>query len=729
MASADTVRGLQSTTVQDERRHRAPTRFLRSISIATRLALAVVVVSLVSLVAATFVGLRSGQELTREIVDERLIALANSGADDVAARLNRLDRVGESLAISPATSKAIRDFDEAFDELRQVPMSEAEDDVEDLVALYRTKYIEPIEESGGSIDVRDIVADDNPASLEIQKAYSVPPEEFIDVTQIDDAGDGSAWSEVHRRVHPTYRDIAERQELVDVLLVEPDRRYIVYSYAKNADIGTSLETGPFGGSVVAATVGAVIADPEAGARMSDFSTYSPNVLTPVAAVATPVFDGDEFVGVLVFLHGSAPITDVLTVGGQWESAGYPDTGETYLVGSDGLLRSEPRSFIENRVAHLEAAEEAGSVSSGGRQKISVSGSTVLIQRASDDTVRSAVEGDRGLGQSVTPTGISSFTSTEPVPIEKLDWYVVAEVERAAADGDLDTFAQWLVVGAAIFVVIVAFAAVSWSDRILRPIRSTSDRLRAWNGESVPEADVGDLEGSPTELRELVESFDAMLVSLDDQGNQLRLARARRVEMLRSLLPPAVAERVANGELESVEDVSNVTVAVLVVDGIADLVAGDATLNRALVNRLLGDLDDLGGQHGVERIKVLGDSYYAACGHNRPYIDHAPRVASFIADARDAVREIASESGHDLDIVAGVDTGTVHVGIARAGGLVYDVWGEAVTRAHNLARTGEAGQLLVSEASRALLPESVVTAAVGDVPGAYTVEPSSIGGAV
>lgn len=693
--------------------------------------MAIVVVSLISLVAATFVGLRSGQNLTRELIDERLVALANSGATDVAGQIAGLERVSQTLASSPAAARAVTEFSDAFDELRQVPIEQAQSGVDDLVAHYREKYIEPIAAAGSSVDLRDVIADDNAAALELQKAYSVPSEEIPDVTQVDDADDGSAWSAVHRDVHPTYRDVVERQRLVDVLLVEPTRGYVVYSYAKNADLGTSLQTGPFGGSVVSFAVAAALRDPTGGPVLTDFATYTPNVLTPVGAMVNPILDDDdEVVGAMVLVFDSEPITDLLTVGGDWDESGFPETAETFLIGGDGLMRSEPRSFLEDRAAHLEAAEGTGAIDEDERRQIAVAGSTVLVEEAVDDTVNSAVEGDTDLEERSNVTGNASFNQTERVPVDAVDWYVVAEVERGIADGDLDTFAQWLIVGAAVFVVIVAFAAVSWSDRVLRPVRATSELLRSWDGERIDPGGLDTADDSPTELRELVESFDSMLNSLEGQRDELSDARRRREQMLESLLPPQVAARVMAGDLEAVEDVAKVTVAVVVVTGLGELVQrGHGSTNHALVDRLHGELDELGERHGLERIKVVGDSYYAACGHHRPYIDHAPRVLAFVADARDAVREIGTESGHDLDVVAGVDTGPVHVGITRATGLVYDVWGPPVTAAHNLSRLGRRGQLLVTEASRTLLPETVECESASDVPDAYLVEPTSIGGAV
>jgi adenylate cyclase len=195
-----------------------------------------------------------------------------------------------------------------------------------------------------------------------------------------------------------------------------------------------------------------------------------------------------------------------------------------------------------------------------------------------------------------------------------------------------------------------------------------------------------------------------------------------------MLPPQVAERVAMGDIESLEEVPQATVAVAVVDGLAGLVRVQETEpDRALIEDLHGELDELAQRHGLERVKVVGDAYFAACGHARPYIDHAPRVVAFAADARDAVREIGSRTSDGLDLSVGIHTGPVTVGVTAATRLLYDVWGEPVTAAHDLARRAAHGEIVISEATKALLPDSTDVIRRGDGATAlWTVAGAAIG---
>ena len=106
--------------------------------------------------------------------------------------------------------------------------------------------------------------------------------------------------------------------------------------------------------------------------------------------------------------------------------------------------------------------------------------------------------------------------------------------------------------------------------------------------------------------------------------------------------------------------------------------------------------------------MVGDVYFAACGHDRPLIDHAPRAVAFAADAEDAIRAISAHSSADPAAAIGVHTGPLTVGMSGGTRLLYDIWGETVTAAHYLARQAPREAIVVSESTRTLLPDSVET---------------------
>ena len=685
---------------------RAPER-IRSLasatSMATRLPAAVVVVSLASLIAAIIVAVDTGRDLGQGLTDDRLRALQASAVLDVTAHFNGLSRTAQALAASPQAVEAVDSFSDAHRELLDLNPEDFEAEVEAVVSSHATNYFDPLRELGREVELRD-VSTENIASVYIQYHYAVDLGVVDQPRSIDNAQDGSAWSEVHDTMHPVYRGVVEQRGLVDIYLVEPTSGYVVYSVRKRPDIGTSLKVGPFSGTLLATAVDQVIDDPSTPVVIGDLGFYLPTFTTPVGVVASPVMDDDRLAGVLVLMYDSRPLTRILTADGLWDEGGFPPTGQSYLVSADGTTRSEPRSFIQNPQSHLDSSVEAGVLSDEQRAVIESVGTTVLNQPAVGRTVRAGVRGNSDVQARPTMIGTQAFSTVTAVPVDQLDWFVVTEVDVDAAEGELDDFEELLVVGTAIFVVGLAFAAVGWANRIVRPVRLMSERLLAGTDTTAP---IEVPPRSPIEFHQLSRSFESMSTILEQQRDQLADARAERLRLLRRMLPPAVADRVAEGDLQALEEVPQATVAVVVVLGLGDLIRIDAAgAERDLVDRVLAELDEVAEQHGLERVKVLGDAYFAACGHDRPYIDHAPRAVAFALDSQNAVAEMGSRVPSGLDTAVGLHTGPVTVGMTGTSRLLYDVWGATVTSAHHLARLAGPGEILTSDETRALLPETI-----------------------
>jgi class 3 adenylate cyclase len=693
---------------------------------ATRLAAAILLVSLVSLAIATLVGVVSGFELGREIYQAQLTSLEGSGSADVADQLRSTQSATEALALSPESAVAIEEFDEALAELPDEfdPLQATSR----LTAAYNGVYLDTSGSDGSGPDVNEIVPTD-PGALYIQAEYSIEEvdndtgeavaaeptsgdtvtvEVVADPRRLADAGDGSAWTEVHSQYHPAYRRIADDLDLLDLYLIEPTNSRIVYSVGKGPDIGTSLITGPFGGSVLATTVGQVIDDPASGTAVSDLSLYTGAPGSVIGAMASPIMDGDSLIGVVAVTYDGSSFTRILTTENEAADAFSDDESDTpidvYLIGADGTLRSDPLGYQVDSTVFLDLSEASGLLSSAERAEIEAAGTTVLIQPAVGATLVAAENRDEAVAERPSMTGGTVFSTVARVPFDGVEWYTASEAGIEAAEAALATFRDILIVGASLFVIAIAFLAVAWASQLMRPVRAISERLGNVEDDQTP---LEFPDQSPVEMHHLAASFDSMVTTLDRQQVALATAREDRLELLRQMLPTAVADRLAKGGGEGLDQIEQASVVVLVVRGMSHLVrAGDAATNRDLVDRLHSELDGLAEQHGLDRIKVVGDAYFAACGHDRPFIDHAPRVVTFASDARDAIRSLGEGVSADLDVAVGVDTGPVTVGMTGSARLIYDVWGDTVSRAHLLARSAGTGAIVVSDATHSMLPDQI-----------------------
>ncbi|MDG1266725.1 MAG: cache domain-containing protein, partial [Ilumatobacter sp.] len=523
-------------------------RFSARTSTATRLAASVVAISLVSLVVATLVGVTTGEDLADDLNEEHLQATAESASADVQSELSGLQSTTDGLAASPQASVSVDLFDTAFDELElSIDKNAYEEETEALTTAYRLNYLEPLRAAGRDVQLRDITSS-SPVARYLQYEYAIDLGAAARPVTLDDAGDGSDWTDIHRRVHPVYREVVTRLDLLDLYLIEPDGD-VVYSVSKGPDLGTNMRTGPYSGSVVANTFKNVVVAPEDGAFVSDLRFYDAVPGVPVGAVASPILEEFGLAGVLLVTYSASRLTDLVTADESWEEAGLPETGDVYLFGAGGTTRTDPRAFLEDPKKYLDDAMAEGLIDDSDRALIEAIGTTVLTQSVPDGTADAGFEGDESVRSTSNVTGTPVLSITVPVVSDLVDWFVVAEVNSRVAGRGLDDFQELLIVGAAIFVVLLAFAAVAWANGIVRPIRYVSDRIsRQGRSEDVIQVPPQ----TPVEIQQLSSRLEFMKNTLVSQQSAIAAARNDRLGLLRSMLPPSVAQRFTSGDLRALD---------------------------------------------------------------------------------------------------------------------------------------------------------------------------------
>jgi class 3 adenylate cyclase len=113
-------------------------------------------------------------------------------------------------------------------------------------------------------------------------------------------------------------------------------------------------------------------------------------------------------------------------------------------------------------------------------------------------------------------------------------------------------------------------------------------------------------------------------------------------------------------------------------------------------------DKLAEQHGLEKIKTIGDSYMVVAGIPQPVADHAIAIAHMANDMIASFTEYMARTKHDLSIRIGIHSGSVVAGVIGTKKFIYDLWGDTVNTASRMESTCIPGQVQVSEATQALL---------------------------
>ncbi len=169
---------------------------------------------------------------------------------------------------------------------------------------------------------------------------------------------------------------------------------------------------------------------------------------------------------------------------------------------------------------------------------------------------------------------------------------------------------------------------------------------------------------------------------------LQVEQSRSERLLLNVLPATIAERLKDAPDVIADAFEAVTVLFADIVGFtAFAVARPPAEVVALLNRLFSEFDELADRHGLEKIKTIGDAYMVAGGLPVPRPDHQAAVAEMALDMRDAVDRFRAETGVEMAIRMGIDSGPVVAGVIGNRKFSYDVWGDTVNMASRMEAHG------------------------------------------
>ncbi|WP_417518450.1 adenylate/guanylate cyclase domain-containing protein [Minwuia sp.] len=173
-------------------------------------------------------------------------------------------------------------------------------------------------------------------------------------------------------------------------------------------------------------------------------------------------------------------------------------------------------------------------------------------------------------------------------------------------------------------------------------------------------------------------------------------RARVRELLDRILPASVATRLREGETRVVERLADVTVLFADIEGFTSMASEcqpEETLDT--LSDAFDRFDKLVVQHGVEKIKTIGDAYMVAAGAPAGSKADARQAAALSLDMIRVVRDLKRPDGSALHIRIGVARGPIIAGVVGDSRFLYDLWGDAVNTASRMETTGAADRIQVT----------------------------------
>ncbi len=402
-------------------------------------------------IAAVIAGVMSSGELENKAFQE-LAIIHEIKNKQISSYFN--ERKGDVLVLADnlTTRQAIIDFTRAFAELgRKKVAAEIKETKEAAKAIQKkgspkaklnneiaaAKY-----ESISKEDKRRLIRE-----LYINKNSHAKKQDY------DFANDASLYSEVHKKYHPGIRNYMNVYGYYDIFLIDSNGE-IIYSVTKELDYGTNVLTGQYKDENIADAFRKVKDKAKGEVWLEDFKRYAPSNGAPASFIATPIYDNNKKLGVLVFQMPIDQIDAIMkNVGVDKRSS---DEGEkkkssldAYLVGKDYLMRNNSR---------LTDIAKDGVDILNEKKKIE----TVPVKRAikTGNEVKDVFADYRGK----KVLGIYSM-----VKILNLEWVNVVEVDEKDAFKAVKELILNLLIVAAVIAGVIVFIGFIVGNSIARPI--------------------------------------------------------------------------------------------------------------------------------------------------------------------------------------------------------------------------------------------------------------------
>ncbi|MDY7105051.1 MAG: adenylate/guanylate cyclase domain-containing protein [Actinomycetota bacterium] len=667
-----------------------PTRRGRRGGLRRRIAVALVLAAVVSLVFVAALNFFGALRLLLNGNEDRLVAVGESRAASIEQGIDRvLDNVSVAAA-DLAVALALEGFGETFSELDDEPLEPRQ--LAELEDAYGELVVDAVADAGLEPVTVDETMPASDAGRYVQYHYGLGAaargERDLDLA---DAGDGSDYSELRSAFHPYLASLVATMQLGDLLLVDADTADVVYSAQGRIDVGTNLRDGPFADTALARAVLDDLSNTRVGETViADYERYLPGGGRPVLFAASAVRSGTEIVGALVAELPVEALTNITTAGGAWEQIGL-DEGEAYVVGPDLLLRSESRRWIEDPEGYLEAidGEEHASL-------VEVFESPVGLQVVDTEPVTEALDGHTFSGVATDYLGEATFSYARLLDVAGLQWAVVVDEPIASARAPFAEYFRRLGLVVAIIVPLVVVLGIVLADRLARRIPAM---VRAAHEVAAGERDPDVGTQVNDELGDLGRRLRRLAADLGRREAQLAAEYERRRELLATVLPERIVDAVDSDRYSAAEgdlvDVGTVIAVRVVLDDaggapddvdVGELLAEDARFAESLAH-----------ERGIERIRADADRYLFVAGAGRDEAG-ADDALAYATDLSAAVAEVAAREQVTMSVSVGLATGSVAMGVVGAGGLTFAAWGEPVRQALAVCALAAGGQVLLDRSA-------------------------------
>lgn len=430
-----------------------------------------------------------GQALDQlEAVREIKAAAISRYFETVASQLRTM---ASATATADAHSVFVRSFErlDRSERFTEDDMASQRDAVRDY---YTSQFGEEYKarNEGASVNIDTLINGLDRHTITAQYLYIANnPDPLGEKHLMDSANGQSVYHRTHAHFHPGTRDFLETFGFYDIFLIDIESGDIVYSVFKELDYGTSLRTGPYKDTNFARAFRRAAEMAQGEIAFEDFEQYRPSYDAPASFIASPVYDEGKRVGVLVFQIPLEPVNEIMS-----QRSGMGETGESYLVGEDLLMRSD--SYLDP-AGHSVAASfkhpESGMVDT--------------------EATRAALNGEKAEKAIIDYNGNAVLSAYSPLEVLGEKWAVLAEIDVAEAFAGVYGLQWTMAICWFGFAGALVFFALQVSRVITTPILALAANIQ--RVDETGRFECSKAEYAEDEVGQTSRAFDRLLASIGD----------------------------------------------------------------------------------------------------------------------------------------------------------------------------------------------------------------------
>lgn len=190
--------------------------------------------------------------------------------------------------------------------------------------------------------------------------------------------------------------------------------------------------------------------------------------------------------------------------------------------------------------------------------------------------------------------------------------------------------------------------------------------------------------------------------------ELNLEQARSEKLLLNVLPKSIATRLKDNDMRIADSHEAVTILFADIVSFTKMTSSMPPAELVdMLSQLFSRFDALSDDHGLEKIKTIGDGYMVIGGAPLARDDHAIVIAQLAIEMLQAVAEYNVQAGKNIQLRIGISSGHVVAGVIGTSKFAYDIWGDPVNMASRMEKAGLAGQIQVSDVTYELLKKHFI----------------------